>query len=122
MTFGEKIKKMRQIRNLNQRQLAEKLNITTRTIRGWELDGRIPQQLWVYEALAAALDCPIEYLTESDSAALTDFSTNTPHSVTIDPSQFLSAAQTLFYQHHLPEQEQLELMLELERLLFSTCQ
>ena len=122
MTFGEKIKEMRQLRDLNQRQLAEKLNITTRTIRGWELDGRIPQQLWVYEALATALDCPIEYLKESDSDSQAGFPTNIQHPVTVEPSQFLSAAQALFSQHHLPEQEQLELMLELERLLFSTSQ
>lgn len=40
--FGEKLKKLRKSRNLNQVQLAEKLNVTKQTISNWENNNILP--------------------------------------------------------------------------------
>ena len=42
MTLGEKIQKLRQERNLTQKELADKLGITTGIIAVWESDETTP--------------------------------------------------------------------------------
>lgn len=63
MTLGEKIKKARKIRGLTQTQLAEKINVSIRTVKSYENDDQQPRQGNLY-MLARVLRVSIKYLTD----------------------------------------------------------
>lgn len=113
MTFGEKVKELRQQNALSQRQLAEKLDITLRTVRGWELEGRIPKQPQVYQHLAALFGCSVHYF-RSDQCDNPSGATLAPADLT--PSQILESTKTLFYEQLLSKQQQQEFIQEIEHI------
>jgi len=58
--FGEKLRELRIQHNISQSQLAEKLKVTPRTVRGREHEGRIPKQDWIYYSLSVLFACPVD--------------------------------------------------------------
>ena len=117
VNFGEKIKELRQQNALSQRQLAEKLDVTQRTVRGWELEGRIPKQACIYESIAALFGCPVDYLLTIEPVV--------PSSPSPDPEDACSAlilqqAKTLFIEHRIPRLEQQEFLLEMEQIYLTS--
>ena len=67
MTFGEKIRELRNAKGWNQTQLAEAAGVSLRTVRGWEKEGRYPKKRDLYQKLSEILDCDPSYLM-SDGA------------------------------------------------------
>lgn len=63
MTLGEKIKKARKIRGLTQTQLAEKINVSIRTVKAYENNDQQPRQGNLY-MIARVLKVSIKYLTD----------------------------------------------------------
>ena len=63
MDFGDKIKRLREQKNLSQDALADSVGVSLRTIRNWE-SGRVPRKIEHYTALAKALDCDVTYLMD----------------------------------------------------------
>ena len=62
MGFKERLKEKRLEANLTQVQLAEKISVTARTIKNYELGTRKPTKFEVVEKLAEALNTTAEYL------------------------------------------------------------
>ena len=67
MTFGEKIRELRNAKGWSQTQLAEAAGVSLRTVRGWEKEGRYPKKRELYQKLSEVLDCDPSYLM-SDGA------------------------------------------------------
>lgn len=63
MDFGEKIKKLRENLGLNQKQIAEKLNIPRTTYSGYE-HGRREPDFETLKKIAVFFDCSIDYLLD----------------------------------------------------------
>lgn len=61
MTLGERIRKLREERNMTQVELAEKVNVTKQAICSCENDINSPRPV-VLARIADALDCSADYL------------------------------------------------------------
>lgn len=71
MTFGEKIKTLRKERGMTQKDLAEALGLSLRTISNYETGGLRPRRDATYDALAALFHVPKTYFfTEEDAFIL----------------------------------------------------
>ena len=71
MTFGEKVRELRNRKGYSQEKLAELTGVTKRTVRNWETEGKYPRNQALYEKLAGALDCSEEYLRGEQELFLT---------------------------------------------------
>lgn len=71
MEFGEKVRMLRRKKHLSQTELAERLGVALRTVRGWEADGRRPRQTVLYERLAEELGCGVELLRDDSDLFIT---------------------------------------------------
>ena len=68
MIFGEKIKALRKDRGMTQKDLAEALGLSLRTISNYETGGLRPRHDATYDALAALFHVPKTYFfTEEDA-------------------------------------------------------
>ncbi len=68
MNFGEKVSQLRKQNGLTQRQLADALGVSLRTITNYETGGRYPKQREIYKKLADVLQVDINYLlTENET-------------------------------------------------------
>lgn len=68
MIFGEKIKTLRKERGMTQKDLAEALGLSLRTISNYETGGLRPRHDATYDALAALFHVPKTYFfTEEDA-------------------------------------------------------
>ncbi|MBS6525242.1 MAG: helix-turn-helix transcriptional regulator [Peptoniphilaceae bacterium] len=68
MTFGKKIKNLRKERGMTQKDLAEALGLSLRTISNYETGGLRPRHDATYDALAALFHVPKTYFfTEEDA-------------------------------------------------------
>lgn len=121
MNFGEKIKEKRQLHHLSQRQLAEKINVSPRTIRSWEQEGRVPKQEWIYSSLATLFDCPMEYFSNKPSST-TNASIPADPAAKAQPLQLLDATKALLAEHQLPIQEEFKFILELMQISLASLE
>ncbi len=71
MEFGEKIRMLRKKKHVSQAQLADRLGVALRTVRGWEIDGRRPKQAMLYDKIAEELDCDVELLRDDSDLFIT---------------------------------------------------
>jgi transcriptional regulator with XRE-family HTH domain len=67
MTFGEKVVALRKSHNLSQSELAKRVGVSLRTVRGWEIENRYPKSQEVYLRLADVLECSLSYLMGEES-------------------------------------------------------
>ncbi len=71
MKFGEKIRTLRKERGITQTELAEKLEITLRTVQNYETGGVHPKSREIYYKLAKIFDVDTNYfLTEDEEIVL----------------------------------------------------
>lgn len=67
MTFGEKVGELRRQQGLTQKELADKIGVSLRTITNYETGGRYPKQRKTYRKIADILEVDINYLlTENE--------------------------------------------------------
>ncbi|MBT1278988.1 helix-turn-helix transcriptional regulator [Thermoanaerobacter sp. CM-CNRG TB177] len=59
MQFGEKLKKLRLSHNLTQEELAKKIGVSLRTIKGYELGETLPRYREIY--YKTVLNCPTRF-------------------------------------------------------------
>lgn len=68
MTFGEKLKALRTSNNMTQEQLAQKLNISKRTVINYESGRCYPKNTEIFSKLADIFSVSIDYLmSQQDS-------------------------------------------------------
>lgn len=71
MTFGEKVRELRNMKDLSQADLGKAVGVTLRTVRNWEIEGRYPKNHDIYVKLAEVLGCNIDYLMSEDAEFMT---------------------------------------------------
>lgn len=62
MSFGRKLKQLRKNARITQTELAEKLNITTRTLINYETGKCYPKQTEIYADIASIFDVTVDFL------------------------------------------------------------
>ena len=67
MTLGQKIKKLRNDKNLTQKDLADRIHVTFQTVSKWEKDENEPDVSTLRE-LAKLFECSMDYLLSEDEA------------------------------------------------------
>lgn len=72
MTFGEKVRELRNMKDLSQADLGKAVGVTLRTVRNWEVEGRYPKDRDIYTKLAEVLGCNINYLMTEDAEFMTE--------------------------------------------------
>ena len=66
MTFGERIRELRNKKGLTQPQLAKELNISLRTMKNYELGTSLPRTRQIYQRIADYFDVNVDYLLAED--------------------------------------------------------
>lgn len=72
MISGKKLKRLRLLRNLTQKELAIKSELTDAAIRNYELGNRSPNKEQLYK-IAQALDCNIAALIDHEANSIHEF-------------------------------------------------
>ncbi len=67
MNYGERISKLRQTKNITQKELASKLYVTDKTISSWE-SNRTEPSLEMIIKLSEILECNVNYLLYGDNS------------------------------------------------------
>lgn len=68
MNFGEKVSQLRKQKKITQRELADEIGVSLRTITNYETGGRYPKQREIYRKIADALEVDVNYLlTENET-------------------------------------------------------
>jgi transcriptional regulator with XRE-family HTH domain len=78
MTFGQRLRQIRENKGITQKELAEKLNVTFQTISKWENSVTEPDISTIKE-IAKLLNCSIEQLF-NDSEEIKEDETNSKES------------------------------------------
>lgn len=71
MTFAEKVHSLRTMKGFSQKELADAIGVTSRSVRNWESEGRFPKQHDLYNKLADVLGCTVEYLLSDEAEFVT---------------------------------------------------
>ena len=66
MKFGDKVRIARKNRNLTQLELANLLNVSLRTITGYETQGLYPRKREIYTKLAEIFNCEESYFKSEE--------------------------------------------------------
>lgn len=72
MKFGEKLRGLREQKGLSQTELGNRVGLSLKTIRGYEIYDVYPRKREVYSRLAEALDVDASYLINEGEAFVLD--------------------------------------------------
>lgn len=70
MTLGQKLKELRSLKGLTQKELADKLHVSFQTVSKWE-NGENEPDIATLKELAALFNCSVDYLIGSEQEGLT---------------------------------------------------
>ncbi len=105
MEFKDRLRRLRTEKNLSQAMLAAKAGITARTVQNYELGTRMPHNIMIAEALAAALGTSVEALLGRSGLLAVDAYEKGGSVAARDVSQLLSEVTALFAGGSLPEED-----------------
>ena len=115
MTFGEKIKELRNKKGLSQTELGKSVGVSLRTVRGWEIEGRYPKQRALYTSLAEALDCDVDYLLTEKELFITDSEDRFGYRGRREAEELVSELTGLFAGGDMAEEDMDAMMLALQQ-------
>lgn len=116
MTFGEKVKALREEKGMSQDALAKEIGVTGRSVRNWELKNLVPRNGVVYEKLAKALGCETAYLVSSEDAFVTEASEKYGSRGETQARMILEQAAAMFAGGGLSEDDKVAFMDEIQAL------
>ncbi|MDO5038035.1 MAG: helix-turn-helix transcriptional regulator [Tissierellia bacterium] len=112
MTFGEKLRALRQSRKLTQQDLADILGLSVRTIKNYEGGDSLPKKRQVYHVLADYFQVSLDYLLmEGEGVFLGDPKTLRGQGA---KEVLLDLARALFSSRDLTEEDKDRLMRDLQ--------
>lgn len=72
MTFGEKLREIRTLASLTQQEMADRIEVSLRTLKSYELGETLPRYRKIYHKIADEFDVDVNYLlTEGSDFVLT---------------------------------------------------
>ena len=71
MSFGEKLREIRTQENLTQQEMADRIGVSLRTLKSYELGETLPRYRKIYHKIAEEFNVNVNYLlTEGDDFIL----------------------------------------------------
>ena len=116
MNFGEKVKELRTKRGLSQTELAAQLGVTTRTVGGWETEGRYPRKQELYNRIAEVLGCKKAFLLDEEDSFYAEVTEKYGNRGCQQAQDILDQATALFAGGELSEEDQLAFIHEIQAL------
>lgn len=115
MKFGEKVRLLRNEKKLSQTELGRMCDLSLRTIRNYEVDGRYPKQRAVYAKLAAALGCEVNFLLSEDEVFVLQPQQTYGYKDAGDAEKLVAGVSALFAGRELSENDKDTLMFALQK-------
>ncbi len=122
MKFGEKVKELRTKKGMSQPELAKAIEVSTRTIAGYESCKSYPRSQEKYEKLAVALDTSVDYLrTESDSF-ITQAGEQYGRRGQLQAQEILEQTAQLFAGGFLSEEDEYAFTMDMQKIFWDSKQ
>ncbi len=118
MKFGEKLKALRKERGLTQNELAKAVGVGTRSVVGWEQEGRYPRKRELYAKLAEVLGTEENYLLTEDEQFVSVASEHYGSRGKRQAEQLVAELSGLFAGGELTESDKDAVMIALQKAYF----
>lgn len=118
MKFGEKLKALRKERGLTQNELAKAVGVDTRSVVGWEQEGRYPRKRELYAKLAEVLGTEENYLLTEDEQFVSVASEQYGSRGKRQAEQLVAELSGLFAGGELTESDKDAVMIALQKAYF----
>lgn len=115
MTFAERLKQRRTEAGLTQKELAEKSNVTDKTIQNYELGRRRPVNMEVIQRIAVVLNTTADYLLGSEGMIVSDAHEKGGAKAAREVDEIISEVSALFAGGSLSDEEKEGVMAALNR-------
>lgn len=118
MKFGEKLKALRKERGLTQNELAKAVGVGTRSVVGWEQEGRYPRKRELYAKLAEVLGTDENYLLTEDEQFVSSASEQYGSRGKRQAEQLVAELSGLFAGGELTDSDKDAVMIALQKAYF----
>lgn len=105
MKFSEKVKNMRKEKGLSQEALAEKINVSKRTVQNYETADMYPKNREIYKKLAEVFEVDINYLLTEDEQFVAEAAFRFGSAGAMDAKKLVSNISALFAGGSLPQED-----------------
>lgn len=105
MSFGKKLKQLREAKGLTQTELSQMLGTSLKTISNYEVKGTRPRTMDMYEKIADFFEVDINYLLTEESSFLISASSKYGYQGAKEAQRLLSSMSGLFAGGELPEED-----------------
>ena len=116
MTFGEKIQTLRKEKGLSQIEFGRLVDVSLRTVRGWETEGRSPRYRELYNKIAEVLGCEVSYLLSEEDSFLTEVSEQYGSRGAKQAKMILEQTAAMFAGGELSDEDQIAFLNEIQTL------
>ena len=116
MLFGEKLKALRLEHGYTQEQLAQKVDVTKRTLINYEQGRCYPKQTEILARLAQVLDVSVDYLMSDEDRYIQDAHEKGGTRAAQDVQALLTNARAMFAGGELSEEDKDKVMRKLNEL------
>lgn len=117
MNFSEKVRAARKEKNMTQIELSRAMNVSLRTVAGWESDNRKPKQKRTLEDLARVLDRDPTYFIFDDPVPAAEMFGFTQDE---QARRILEEVKVMFAGGALPEEDKMQFMLDLQTIMLES--
>ena len=111
---------MRRQAGLSQSELGEAVNVTLRTVRGWEVEGRCPKKHITYVRLAGVFGCKVSSLMNDAPLPSADSAAELVPDPAEQIRQILDRLEGLFSGGALTREEKFALVTEIQMLYLNS--
>lgn len=105
MSFGKKLKELRESKGLTQTELANFLGTSLKTISNYEVKGVRPRTMDMFEKIAKFFDVDINYLLTEEDSFVISAGNKYGYKGTKDAESIISSMTGLFAGGELPEED-----------------
>lgn len=105
MSFGEKIKKLRESKGLTQVELAKMIGTSSKTVSNYEAKDLRPRKMEIYEKLAEIFEVNVNYLLTEEEYFIMNSAENFGYKGGKDAQGLIQSMTGLFAGGELPEED-----------------
>lgn len=116
MTFGEKVKDLRNRKGLTQPALGKLIGVSSRTIASYEAGRSYPKAREVYDRLAKELDTDVNYLRTENEEFLTDVGAQYGQRGQMQAEEILEQSKGLFAGGSLSPEDEIAFIQEIQQM------
>ena len=118
MTFGEKVKALREKNKMSQKELAKKMGMTCRAIQRYESGETYPRDRKKYDELAELFGVDVNYLRTENEEFLGEVADRYGHRGQMQASELLEQAKGLLAGGDLSPEDQKAFIYDMQQLFF----